>query len=93
MKVTLWGTRGSLPAPGPETTRYGGNTPCVEVRAADGTVLILDAGSGIRQRLGDALANSLAATGDKGASPFDRLEHRGAPFIFHCAEDCRVASA
>ncbi len=51
MRVTLFGTRGSIPAPGPETTRYGGNTPAVEVRAKNGTVLALDAGTGIR-RLG-----------------------------------------
>lgn len=56
MKVTLWGTRGSLATPGPETTRYGGNTSCVEVRADDGSVLVLDAGTGIR-RLGDAIAD------------------------------------
>src|SRR5437867_2225659 len=48
MKVTLWGTRGSLPSPGPETARYGGNTSCVEVRGANGQLLILDAGTGIR---------------------------------------------
>jgi phosphoribosyl 1,2-cyclic phosphodiesterase len=54
MKVTLWGTRGSLATPGPETIRYGGNTSCVEVQGADGTVLVLDAGTGIR-RLGEAL--------------------------------------
>jgi phosphoribosyl 1,2-cyclic phosphodiesterase len=54
MKVTLWGTRGSLPSPGPETTRYGGNTSCVQVEGTDGTLLVLDAGSGIR-RLGMAL--------------------------------------
>jgi phosphoribosyl 1,2-cyclic phosphodiesterase len=54
MKVTLWGTRGSLGAPGPETIRYGGNTSCVEVQGADGTMLILDAGTGIR-RLGAKL--------------------------------------
>ena len=48
MRVTLWGTRGSLPSPGPETTQYGGNTSCVEVRAADGSLLVLDAGTGIR---------------------------------------------
>ncbi len=54
MKVTLWGTRGSLPTPGPETTRYGGNTSCVEVRGRDGSVVVLDAGSGIR-RLGAAI--------------------------------------
>jgi len=51
MRATLWGTRGSLATPGPETVRYGGNTSCVEVEGANGTVLILDAGTGIR-RLG-----------------------------------------
>jgi phosphoribosyl 1,2-cyclic phosphodiesterase len=48
MRVTLFGTRGSLPAPGPKTVRYGGNTPAVEVRGNDGTTLVLDAGTGIR---------------------------------------------
>ena len=51
MRVTLFGTRGSVAAPGPETARYGGNTSTVEVRGADGTVLVLDAGTGLR-RLG-----------------------------------------
>jgi phosphoribosyl 1,2-cyclic phosphodiesterase len=51
MKVTLWGTRGSLASPGPDTVRYGGNTSCVEVEGEDGTRLVLDAGTGIR-RLG-----------------------------------------
>jgi len=54
MKVTLWGTRGSLASPGAETARYGGNTSCVEVQA-NGAVLVLDAGTGIR-RLGATLA-------------------------------------
>lgn len=54
MRITLWGTRGSLPAPGPETLRYGGNTSCVEVLGEDGTRLVLDAGTGIR-RLGGEL--------------------------------------
>lgn len=57
MKVQLWGTRGSLASPGPETARYGGNTACVEVRGRDGTVLVLDAGTGIRA-LGTMLAPS-----------------------------------
>jgi phosphoribosyl 1,2-cyclic phosphodiesterase len=48
MNVTLWGTRGSLATPGPDTARYGGNTSCVGVRGPDGTVLVLDAGTGIR---------------------------------------------
>jgi phosphoribosyl 1,2-cyclic phosphodiesterase len=54
VKITLWGTRGSLASPGPETVRYGGNTACVEVRGRDGALLILDAGTGIR-RLGAAI--------------------------------------
>ncbi len=46
MQIQFWGTRGSLPKPGPTTLRYGGNTACVEVRTADGTLLILDCGTG-----------------------------------------------
>jgi len=56
---TFWGTRGSIPSPGPSTVRYGGNTPCVEVRAPDGALVILDAGTGIRA-LGDSLAQRSA---------------------------------
>jgi ribonuclease BN (tRNA processing enzyme) len=55
--VTLWGTRGSLASPGPETMRYGGNTSCVEVRGEEGTALVLDAGTGIR-RLGAQIVES-----------------------------------
>lgn len=55
MKARVWGCRGSLPAPAPDTIRYGGNTSCVELSVDDDTVLILDAGSGIRP-LGQALA-------------------------------------
>ena len=58
MKVTLWGTRGSLAAPGAETMWYGGNTSCVEVRGADDAVLICDTGTGIR-RLGTTLPRSI----------------------------------
>jgi phosphoribosyl 1,2-cyclic phosphodiesterase len=49
MEATIWGCRGSLASPGPRTVRYGGNTSCVEVRLGDGTVLVLDAGTGIRE--------------------------------------------
>src|SRR4249919_160477 len=49
MRITLFGTRGSLAAPGAETNRYGGNTSTVEVCADDGTLLVLDAGTGIRR--------------------------------------------
>ena len=48
MRIRVWGCRGSLASPGPETVRYGGNTSSVEVRLQDGTLIILDAGTGIR---------------------------------------------
>jgi len=54
MVIRIWGTRGSIATPGPETVRYGGNTTCVEVRLSGGKTLILDAGSGIRP-LGNSL--------------------------------------
>ncbi|MCE9670426.1 MBL fold metallo-hydrolase [Myxococcus stipitatus] len=57
--VRFWGVRGSIPAPGPQTRRYGGNTPCVEIRCGD-ELLIFDLGSGARS-LGDSL---LAAGGE-----------------------------
>src|SRR5437867_5246804 len=58
MQIRFWGTRGSIAAPGPTTARYGGNTSCVEVRAADGTVIILDCGTGARE-LGIHLAQTM----------------------------------
>jgi phosphoribosyl 1,2-cyclic phosphodiesterase len=45
--VTFWGVRGSIASPGPETVRYGGNTPCVEMRVGSER-LIFDGGTGIR---------------------------------------------
>jgi phosphoribosyl 1,2-cyclic phosphodiesterase len=48
MRIKVWGARGSVPAPGPEMNRYGGNTSCVQVLFDDGNQLILDAGTGIR---------------------------------------------
>jgi phosphoribosyl 1,2-cyclic phosphodiesterase len=58
MRVTLWGTRGSLATPGPEMARYGGNTSCVGVLGREGTMLVLDAGTGIR-RLAATIPESL----------------------------------
>ena len=52
--VTFWGVRGSVATPGPDTVRYGGNTPCVSLTDDDGRCLILDAGTGIRA-LGEAI--------------------------------------
>ncbi len=54
-RVKFWGVRGSIPTPGATTVKYGGNTSCVEVRA-EGQIIILDAGTGLR-----ALGNSLIA--------------------------------
>jgi phosphoribosyl 1,2-cyclic phosphodiesterase len=47
-QLKIWGCRGSVAAPGPDTVTHGGNTSCVEVMLGDGTVLVLDAGTGIR---------------------------------------------
>ena len=57
MHVRFWGTRGSIAKPGPSAARYGGNTPCVEVRSARGTLVILDCGTGLHP-LGQALMSS-----------------------------------
>jgi phosphoribosyl 1,2-cyclic phosphodiesterase len=46
--VKIWGCRGSVPAPGPDTVTYGGNTSCVEITVGEGAALVLDAGTGIR---------------------------------------------
>jgi phosphoribosyl 1,2-cyclic phosphodiesterase len=48
MRARIWGSRGSIAAPGAETIRYGGNTSCVEVRTDAGGLLIIDAGTGLR---------------------------------------------
>lgn len=81
MKLTYWGVRGSVPAPGPGTLRYGGNTPCLSLEHA-GQRLILDAGSGIR-----GLGRTLLARGDRGGSADLLLSHvhwdhiQGIPFF------------
>ncbi|OVE75415.1 hypothetical protein BVX97_04865 [bacterium E08(2017)] len=56
MYVTFWGTRGSIPTPGNNTEKYGGNTPCIHVQHGD-TDIILDAGTGIRNLGIDLMAN------------------------------------
>jgi phosphoribosyl 1,2-cyclic phosphodiesterase len=56
LRARFWGTRGSVPSPGASTVRYGGNTPCIELRTASDSLLILDAGTGIRE-LGHALVD------------------------------------
>ncbi len=93
LSLRFWGTRGSIPSPGLATARYGGNTPCVELRTADGWLIILDAGTGIRE-LGRSLmqrANGDRVDGDiflthahwdhiQGIPFFAPLFHRGNHF-------------
>jgi phosphoribosyl 1,2-cyclic phosphodiesterase len=59
LRVRIWGVRGSTPTPQAENLRYGGNTPCIEVRGARGECVILDAGTGIRG-LGQCLMREAA---------------------------------
>jgi phosphoribosyl 1,2-cyclic phosphodiesterase len=54
VKIKFWGVRGSVPAPGPETNRYGGNTSCVSIHTASGGLVIIDMGTGL-MHLGNAL--------------------------------------
>jgi len=62
MKIRFWGVRGSIPVPGPQTNRYGGNTSCVEVRPRHGPFLVLDAGTGLR-KLGKDMMQSAFGEG------------------------------
>ena len=57
MDIRFWGTRGSLAKPGRITLRHGGNTSCVEVRGDDGTLIVLDCGTGAHG-LGQALLSA-----------------------------------
>jgi phosphoribosyl 1,2-cyclic phosphodiesterase/DNA-binding response OmpR family regulator len=83
VRVQFWGTRGSIAKPGPSTARYGGNTSCIEVRSARGTLVILDCGTG-----GHSLSQKLMSGGAKGSRGHILISHthwdhiQGIPF-FH----------
>jgi phosphoribosyl 1,2-cyclic phosphodiesterase/CheY-like chemotaxis protein len=62
MRVRFWGTRGSIAKPGPSTLRYGGNTSCIEVEADDGTLVVIDCGTGSHDLARKLLAASKPAT-------------------------------
>ena len=85
MIIKFWGVRGSIPSPGPDTVRYGGNTLCLELRLRNpDRLIIIDAGSGIRE-LGDSLSNCQPANGHLEAEIFlthTHLDHiLGLPFF------------
>jgi phosphoribosyl 1,2-cyclic phosphodiesterase len=83
MRIKFWGVRGSTPTPEQRNARYGGNTPCIEVRLANNTLLVLDCGSGMRP-LGKSL---LREFGDRPISGYVFLTHfhwdhiQGIPFF------------
>jgi phosphoribosyl 1,2-cyclic phosphodiesterase len=98
VKLKLWGVRGSTPTPERRNSRYGGNTPCLEVRLDNGTLFIFDCGSGMRP-----LGKSLMREFDRkpilayvflshvhwdhiqGLPFFLPLYKKGNAFLFHCA--------
>jgi phosphoribosyl 1,2-cyclic phosphodiesterase len=82
MRVQFWGTRGSIAKPGPSTARYGGNTSCIEVRSARGTLVIIDCGTGAH-----SLGQNLLSTATKGLRGHILISHthwdhiQGMPFF------------
>jgi len=97
MWIKFWGVRGSLPCPGASTVRYGGNTACIEMRI-DGVdrIIIIDAGTGIRD-LGNDLLNKNLANGALQADIFLTHTHwdhiMGFPFfapIYHPRSNLRI---
>ena len=85
--VRFWGVRGSIAAPGPDTVRYGGNTPCVEVRCGNRS-LVFDAGTGIRP-----LGERLCRQGDREVDLFLSHTHFdhivGFPFFRYAYESTK----
>ena len=82
MRVQFWGTRGSIAKPGPSTARYGGNTSCIEVRSARGTLVIVECGTGAH-----SLGQNLISAGAQGLRGHILISHthwdhiQGIPFF------------
>jgi len=81
IKLKFWGVRGSIPTPGVKYTKYGGNTPCVEMRLSNNKLFIFDAGTGIRE------LGSMICSGDEKIKAHIFLSHfhwdhiQGLPFF------------
>ena len=84
MRIKFWGVRGSIPAPGPETNRYGGNTSCVSVRTRDDELIIIDMGTGL-MHLGNELVQAEFGKGEGHATVLLSHSHwdhiQGFPFF------------
>jgi phosphoribosyl 1,2-cyclic phosphodiesterase/DNA-binding response OmpR family regulator len=82
VRVQFWGTRGSIAKPGPSTARYGGNTSCIEVRSARGTLVVIDCGTG-----GHSLGQNLTSAGSESLRGHILISHthwdhiQGIPFF------------
>ena len=95
--LTFWGTRGSIPTPGPQTARYGGNTACISITGPERKLVVLDAGSGLRalghelmlQRSGPLAADLLLSHTHwdhiQGLPFFKPLSERGNSFCIYGA--------
>ncbi len=80
MRFRFWGVRGSIATPGPQTVRYGGNTPCVEVNAG-GRLIVLDGGTGLRGLGVDLLSRGGAVEADIFLSHLHWDHIQGIPFF------------
>jgi phosphoribosyl 1,2-cyclic phosphodiesterase len=96
MDLTFWGVRGSIPAPGPATVRYGGNTACVSLRPSGGGLIVLDCGTGARN-LGMSLMDGAFGQGRGAASILLSHAHwdhiQGFPFfvpLYHPGNRFRI---
>jgi phosphoribosyl 1,2-cyclic phosphodiesterase len=82
VEIRFWGTRGSIPSPGPSTLEFGGNTTCLEVVLNSGRRIVIDGGTGIRL-LGEHLKTTVASVRIHLLLTHNHWDHLiGLPFFF-----------